>query len=381
MANEQRTCFVIMPFGKKKDAKGNEIDFDEVYRELIQEPIEALNLRPLRCDEIAEAGSIHQDMFQHIANDDVAIVDLTTLNPNVFYELGVRHALMPCVTVLIKSKDAPMPFNVEGLRAIEYHIDRNSRDQIRAFIENGLKSGKADSPVYGIARKGQDKGQRIVKLQSFPYRHKEYPKKKITVLTGDIQERKGIDVWVNSENTNMQMARFYDRGMSAIIRYLGAKKDAFQVPIEDTIANELAAMMKGRDSVPAGTVCSTTSGDLARTHGVKRILHAAAVVGTPGSGYIPIGDVEKCVTSALRLADSEGMKSVAFPMMGTGAGGGEVSKVAPRLLQAAISYLGNAPEGTVDTIYFAGWNQRDLEACLSALDASDEMQPMQPTQP
>ena len=370
-----------MPFGKKKDAKGNEIDFDEVYRELIQEPIEALNLKPLRCDEIAEAGSIHQDMFQHIANDDVAIVDLTTLNPNVFYELGVRHALMPCVTVLIKSKDAPMPFNVEGLRAIEYHIDRNSRDQIRAFIENGLKSGKADSPVYGIARKGQDKGQRIVKLQSFPYRHKEYPKKKITVLTGDIQERKGIDVWVNSENTNMQMARFYDRGMSAIIRYLGAKKDAFQVPIEDTIANELAAMMKGRDSVPAGTVCSTTSGDLARTHGVKRIFHAAAVVGTPGSGYIPIGDVEKCVTSALRLADSEGMKSVAFPMMGTGAGGGEVSKVAPRLLQAAISYLGNAPEGTVDTIYFAGWNQRDLEACLSALDASDEMQPMQPTQP
>lgn len=379
MPAEQRPCFVIMPYGKKKDAKGNEIDFDVVYKELIQEPIEALDLNPVRCDEIAQAGSIQTDMFEHIANDDVVIVDLTTLNPNVFYELGVRHALVPFVTVLIKAKDAPMPFNVEGLRAIDYQIDRNSRDKIRTFIENGLKSGKSDSPVYGIARRRQDKGERIVKLQSFPFRHREYPNKKITVLTGDIQERRGIDVWVNSENTNMQMARFYDRGVSALIRYLGAKKDAFQVPAEDTIANELAAMMKGRDSVPAGTVCSTTSGDLARTHGVRRIFHVAAVVGTPGSGYVPIVDVEKCVGSALRLADSERMRSIAFPMMGTGTGGAEVSKVAPRLLQAAISYLGNSAESTVETVYFVAWNQRDLDACFSALNASDEMHPMRET--
>jgi O-acetyl-ADP-ribose deacetylase (regulator of RNase III) len=368
-----------MPYGKKKDAKGKEINFDKVYSELIEKPIEALNLHPVRCDEIKEAGDIHKDMFEHITNDDVAIVDLTTLNPNVCYELGMRHALVPCVTVLIKSKGAPTTFNIAGLRTIDYQIDRKSRDKIRAFIKNGLKSRKTDSPVYDIARKRQDQGQRIVKLQSFPYRHKEYRKKKITVLTGDIQERKGIDVWVNSENTNMQMARFYDRGMSALIRYLGAKKDAFQVPIEDTVANELAAKMKGRDSVPAGTVCSTTSGALARTHGVKRIFHAAAVVGTPGSGYLSIADVEKCVTSALKLADSEGMRSIAFPMMGTGAGGAELSKVAPRLLQAAVSYLGNSPESIVDDVYFIGWNQRDLEACLSALNASDEMQPMQAT--
>jgi O-acetyl-ADP-ribose deacetylase (regulator of RNase III) len=373
MPIEQRTCFVIMPYGKKKDAKGNEIDFDVVYKELIQEPIEALNIKPVRCDEIAHAGSIHIDMFEHIANDDVVIVDLTTLNPNVFYELGVRHALMPFVTVLIKAKDAPLPFNVEGLRTIDYQIDRNSRDKIRIFIENGLKSGKLDSPVYGIVRKRRDKGERIVKLQSFPFQHRDYPNKKIVVLTGDIQERRGIDVWVNSENTNMQMARFYDRGMSALIRYLGAKKDAFHVPIEDTIANELASMMKGRESVPPATVCSTTSGDLARTHDVKRIFHAAAVVGTPGSGYVPIVDVEKCVTSALRLADSERMRSIAFPMIGTGTGGADVSKVAPRLLQAAISYLGNSPATTVEIVYFVAWNQRDLDACFSALNASDEV--------
>jgi O-acetyl-ADP-ribose deacetylase (regulator of RNase III) len=369
-----------MPYGKKKDANGNEIDFDMVYRELVQEPIQALNLNPVRCDEIAEAGSIHQDMFEHIANDDVAIVDLTTLNPNVFYELGVRHALMSSVTILIKAKDAPMPFNVEGLRTIDYQIDRISRDRIRTFIESGLKSGKTDSPVYGIKRKHHKAEERMVRLQSFPYRHREHTSKTIAVWTGDIQERKGVDVWVNSENTNMQMARFYDRGISALIRYLGAKKDAFQMPIEDTIANELATIMKGREYVPAGTVFSTSSGDLAATHRVKRIFHAATVVGTPGSGYVPIVDVEKCVTSALRLAESEGMRSIAFPMMGTGAGGADVRMVAPKLLQAAISYLGNCPECIVETIYFIAWNQRDLDACLSTLEASDEMQPIRATQ-
>ncbi len=370
-----------MPYGKKKDAAGNEIDFDHVYRELIQEPIESLNLKPLRCDEIEQAGSIHQDMFEHIANDDVAIVDLTTLNPNVFYELGVRHALMPCVTVLIKAKDAPMPFNVEGLRTIEYEINRASREQIRSFIENGLKSGKTDSPTYGISLRLQEKSQKIVKLQSFPYRHNTCATKKITVLTGDIQERRGIEVWVNSENTNMQMARFYDRGMSAIIRYLGAKKDVAQVPVDDTIANELAAIMKGRDSVPPGTVCPTTSGELQRTHGVKRIYHAATVIGSFGSGYVSMPEVEKIVASALRLADDERMKSIAFPMLGTGAGGGDVSKVAPRLLQAAISHFSNCPDGSVESVYFSAWNQRDLDACFAALGGCDDLQPLPVTQP
>src|SRR5436190_4188912 len=100
-----RTCFVIMPFGKKRNPETQEtIDFDSVYREIIQEPLEALSLKYERCDEIHQAGLIHQDMFEHIAADDVAIVDISTLNANVFYELGARHALKPQVTVLIRHR-------------------------------------------------------------------------------------------------------------------------------------------------------------------------------------------------------------------------------------------------------------------------------------
>lgn len=51
-------------------------------------------------------------MFEQIAMDDIAIVDITTLNPNVFYELGIRHALRKGVTVLMKKVGSSIPFNI-----------------------------------------------------------------------------------------------------------------------------------------------------------------------------------------------------------------------------------------------------------------------------
>jgi O-acetyl-ADP-ribose deacetylase (regulator of RNase III) len=54
-------------------------------------------------------------------------------------------------------------------------------------------------------------------------------------------------------------------------------------------------------------------------------------------------------------------------MMGTGAGGGPVEDIAPRLLWAAISYLSENPASRVQTVYFSAWNHRDLEACLTVL--------------
>jgi O-acetyl-ADP-ribose deacetylase (regulator of RNase III) len=178
----------------------------------------------------------------------------------------------------------------------------------------------------------------------------------------------------------MQMARFYDRGMSALIRYLGAAKDENQNIVEDTIANELAAIMRGRESVAPGTVYSTSAGAMTPINGVKRIFHAAAVVGTPGSGYLQIPEVDKCVTASLRLADSDGMRkhglaSIAFPLMGTGTAGGDVKKTAERLIQAAVSYLTTNPRSAIETVYFLAWNERDLDACQAVLDGVDEVQP------
>ena len=152
---EHPYCFVIMPFGEKKDAQGAVTDFDVVYEEIIEEVMEKrLEIKCLRSDKVQAPGWIHRDMLQHIVQADVAVVDISTLNANVFYELGVRHALRKGVTLLIRKKGTQIPFNIRGLRIIEYDLDIKSahkaQDEIEQFIRNGLKAQINDSLVYEI---------------------------------------------------------------------------------------------------------------------------------------------------------------------------------------------------------------------------------------
>jgi O-acetyl-ADP-ribose deacetylase (regulator of RNase III) len=382
-----KRCFVIMPFGIKKDAAGTEVDFDRIYKEIIREPVLAMGFEPVRCDEIEHAGSIHQDMFKHIATDDLAIVDITMLNPNVFYELGVRHSLRPSITILIKKRGVSVPFNIQDERIIEYPEPGEScadtTARIKAFIQAGLNSVQPDSPIFSILQDARKdwKAERISVLEEFKYRLVAQPSKGICVLTGDIRQRSNIDVWVNSENTNMQMARFYDRSLSATIRYEGALKDENDEIVEDTIAQELARAKGNKEFVTPGTVYVTSAGALAKSRAVKRIFHAATVFGVPGSGYQAMQDVDKCVTNAMRKMDDEryageNLRTIVFPMMGTGAGGGPVETIAPRLLWAAISYLLENPSSRVQTAYFSAWNHRDLEACLTSLKTFKEVEPV-----
>ncbi len=382
-ANSQRSCFVIMPYGKRKDADGNEIDFDLVYRSLIEKAIEAAGFVSVRCDEIQGPGSIQRDMFEHIARDELAVVDISTLNPNVFYELGVRHALRPSVTVLIKNRLSSVPFNIYSERVIDYPGRNGSYREpikmIQSFLNAGLKATAPDSPIFTILQDARKdwRAERIPHSEDYVYRLIAQPAKRLCIATGDLRDRRNIDVWVNSENTNMQMARFYDRALSAIIRYEGARKNENGEIVEDVIAAELRQATQGRDFVTPGAVYVTSSGDLARTRGVKKIFHAAAVTGVPGAGYVPISEVERIVTTVLTKMDEEahreaGLRTVAFPMLGTGVAGADVRLIAPRLLGEAITYLKRNPESRVETVYFMAWNYRDLDAGRSALDASPD---------
>ena len=154
MPNPRKTCFVIMPFGKKTEVGGQEINFDDVYEYLIKPPLEKLKVDVTRCDKLPNAGSVHRDMIEHVLRDDLAVVDITTLNPNVFYELGVRHALRRSATLLLRKKGTQSPFNIQGMRTIEYDLDIRSASLAQAQIEQAAKhafAGSAnDSLVYEI---------------------------------------------------------------------------------------------------------------------------------------------------------------------------------------------------------------------------------------
>ena len=146
-------CFVIRGFGEKKDAKGRPIDFDKVHGELIAPALLACNLAGDTTVEVVGAGQIQQDMFQLILQADVVICDITVHNPNVFYELGVRHALRKKHTVLIKgtpSADAT-PFDISGVRYMTYEIDApaSARQHLVDAINATLaRDRETDSPVF-----------------------------------------------------------------------------------------------------------------------------------------------------------------------------------------------------------------------------------------
>ena len=102
-------CFVVMPFGIKKDSEGNEVNFDQVYKLFIRPAIEAAEMEPIRADEETINGIIHKPMYERLILCDYAVADLTTANANVFYELGIRHAVKPCTTITVFSSTSKLP--------------------------------------------------------------------------------------------------------------------------------------------------------------------------------------------------------------------------------------------------------------------------------
>lgn len=372
-----RKCFVIMPFGKKKDIDGTEVDFDFVYHELIEKAVEGLGVDCERCDEIIDTGSIHKKMFRGIFDADVAVVDITSLNPNVFYELGVRHALRPYVTLVIRKNSAlPIPFNINGISILGYDITGDDqleagRKNIRNHIRNGLDKQNTDSIVHDALDnelKVERKPKAIETVEEKLFKLTNLPEKEIGYVTGNIKKIKNVDIWVNSENTNMEMARPFERSISATIRYEGAKKDRAGFIVEDTIYEDLKKIMNGRDAKP-GKVIPTTSGELKRTNNVKWIFHAASVVGQPGEGYKPINNIAECIYEALNLVDAdeelanEDLHSILFPLMGTGTTKLSAQGIADSLIDAALAYVTENPNSKINKIYFLVYNEQDREIC------------------
>jgi len=115
-------AFVVMPFGKKKGADGSIYDFNAIYSELIKPTLETAGFESFRADEETTSGDILTDMFQELLLADLVLADMSIDNANVFYELGIRHALRKRSIVHIQAGRGYMPFDVFSVRTIPYHI-------------------------------------------------------------------------------------------------------------------------------------------------------------------------------------------------------------------------------------------------------------------
>ncbi|MCL2162426.1 MAG: hypothetical protein FWH56_11160 [Betaproteobacteria bacterium] len=120
----EKTCFVMMSIGTQKtgDTEVTKEQLRENYDSLIKEAILKArpNLKVVRADDISEPGILTNDIIERIMNSDYVVADITYPNPNVYYELGLRHACR-VGTILIKDKNGPpVPFDVAQQRRIVY---------------------------------------------------------------------------------------------------------------------------------------------------------------------------------------------------------------------------------------------------------------------
>ena len=111
-----------MPFGSKPGADGQPLHFNRIYAELLKPALEEAGFEVFRADEDKRAGDIRTDMFQELLAADLVVADLTLDNPNVWYELGVRHALRERGVVLVQGPRSTSPFDIYTDRKLHYGV-------------------------------------------------------------------------------------------------------------------------------------------------------------------------------------------------------------------------------------------------------------------
>jgi hypothetical protein len=156
---QTKTCFVIMGFGKKTayGKKARTLDLDATYRHIIKPAVTACALRCIRADEVTHSGIIDKPMYELLLSADLVIADISTANANALYELGVRHALRPHATIVIKESAGDFHFDLNHLATLQYkHLGEDigsteaeiKRAELKQLIDGVLAQPKIDSPVF-----------------------------------------------------------------------------------------------------------------------------------------------------------------------------------------------------------------------------------------
>jgi hypothetical protein len=163
----KKLVFVAMPFGKKRDPQMTyEIDFDAIYQDGIRPAVDPERFEVVRADEERGGDIIHKLMFERLLLAEIAIVDVTLENANVFYELGVRHAALPRSTIILRAKGTRMPFDINMLRAVTYELTDGVlsekaagllHERLRGRLDDAFRAttdaADRDSPLFTLIEK------------------------------------------------------------------------------------------------------------------------------------------------------------------------------------------------------------------------------------
>lgn len=175
---EKEKCFIICPLGEEKSDTRKRSD--TMLKHVFQPILDANNYTAVRADQIPKVGLITSQIINLIIECPLVIADLTDSNPNVFYELAIRHAIRkPYIQVI--SKGQKIPFDLSGIRTIEVDLlDLDNVETAKKEIENHIleykKGHKPDSPISvassaRVLQDDRDLAEEIVEKLNYLPRH------------------------------------------------------------------------------------------------------------------------------------------------------------------------------------------------------------------
>lgn len=149
MNGATKRSFVIAPIGESEGSVRRATD--GLIDAVIQPTLESMGFQVDVAHRLSDAGSINVQVLRRILEDELVVANVTGLNPNVMYELAVRHCKRLPV-ILVAEEGTRLPFDVNDQRTIFYRNDMKGAvelgPQLSNFVTAAIQDASPDNPVY-----------------------------------------------------------------------------------------------------------------------------------------------------------------------------------------------------------------------------------------